>query len=205
MPHDTPQHRSLTLARLFADKAAQLSDRQRETIEAGRAATALRQRVEKEFPNLPWPDVLQTTLDRLDGLLDVELGDILATVWDKCVALREYADPTKHPPDEVNMVPLTEHSLTSTHEPYLRVMLGETELGRIDFTLELTLTLVGAVLRIQDGRILGVAAGHCQGDGELTCEGIELFTEQISLELPGAIDFGEGLVIGASTQAAPVH
>lgn len=187
---------TLTIGDLFADKARLLSRTQRSIVEAGRGASALKQRVQEDVPALPWPDVLHTALGRMDALLGIRLSDILAGIWKKCAALQEYADPTRHPSQEVNLVPLTEHHLQSEHHPYLQVMLGEQELGRIDFELVLELVLKGVVLRIQDGRILGAATGRCEGDARLACEGIELLKEQVGFELPGAIDFGEGLRLG---------
>jgi hypothetical protein len=186
---------SMTISHLFAGRVQKLSEQQQSIVEAGKAASALKQRVLEDVSALPWPEILHTALDRLDALLDIGLSDILAGAWKKCVALQEYADPAKHPPEEVCMLPLTEHVLKSEHHPYLEVLLGEQALGRIDFDLVLMLTLKGVVLRIQDGRIKGIAAGQCKGEGRLACEGVELLKEGVSFELPGTIDLGEGLQI----------
>src|SRR5262245_18512962 len=72
--------------------------------------------------------VKQSSLKRANGGVRSELGnllnqirlvDIFVGAWNKSRELRKYSDPKKYPPDEANFVPLVEHTITSTHQPYL--------------------------------------------------------------------------------------
>lgn len=132
----------------------------------------------------------------LKEALDTPISDVLAGAWNTRRQLLEYLDRTKYPPKEVFGSPLGEHTIESTHHPRVMVLLDGANIGEVEFTLTLTLTLEAAVLRIRDAHIIGASTGNIQGKARLSLgqavlaePGTRKFT------LPGSLSFGEGIPI----------
>ena len=94
-----------------------------------------------DLPRETKENISKEVLSQLDALLDIGLGDIILGGWVKYQALREYADPAKHPPEETCLVPLAKHEIKSVHEPYVEIVVNEKAVGRISFRIELALWL----------------------------------------------------------------
>ncbi|MBI4468835.1 MAG: hypothetical protein HY650_05870 [Acidobacteria bacterium] len=116
--------------------------------------------------------------------------------WNKYRPLLKYADRSKYPPEEVALVPLAEHTISSEHHPYVEIMWGEQSLGKLEFGIELEITLEGIVLKNQDGKIKEIKTGTCKVKGTVKYADLVILekdSEEISL--PGPIDLGEGVAI----------
>lgn len=164
-------------------------------LEEDDQATALKESL-AEVANVAWGNVSEELGEQMGKLLDVGLDDILLGGWAKYRHLRQYRDAEKYPPDETILVPLAEHSITSTHEPYIEILVGDRRVGRITFNIELTLVLEGVVLKVRDGKIWEVKAGRCRGDGRLTTGGVTIAEKETdNIDLPGVIALPEGFEI----------
>jgi hypothetical protein len=134
----------------------------------------------------------------LRALLDVDAADIFIGAWNKSRELRKYRDPARYPPDQVILVPLARHKITSTHDPFLDVKVDGLDMGRVKFRVQIELTLHGAELKIKAGRILQIRTGRCDGTGTIACEGVVLGRiEGKVLTVPGTIDLGDGVALPA--------
>jgi hypothetical protein len=129
-------------------------------------------------------------------LLDIDGVGILVGVWNKARELRKYRDPAKYPPEDVVVVPLTKHKVESKHRPYLELSVDGKAIGRLQFDIDLALTLEGVELTIQGGRIKKIKTGKALGVATLKCGGVVLHSIDRKLtSLPGVVDLGEGYLI----------
>jgi hypothetical protein len=147
--------------------------------------------------------VVEDVTRRFGELLDIRLADIMAGAWCKYASLLRYADPRLHPPDESVVVPLAEHDIDSKHSPAIEVLMNNTPVLKLTFAVDLTLTVKGAVLRIQNARIREIRPGDVSAKGKIAF-GPAVIAERKSgtLTLPGSIDLGEGFPIKPHSQRA---
>lgn len=133
---------------------------------------------------------------RFGELLDIRLADVMAGAWCKYSSLRRYADPQQFPPDESVVVPLIDHDIDSTHSPAIEVIINDTPVLKLTFSIELALHLKSAVVRIQDAHIREIRPGEVNAEGKIAF-GPAVIAERKSatLTLPGSIDLGNGIAI----------
>jgi len=171
-------------------------EEKRSGMEATATFTSLKETLVKEAKDVWWPTAYDTVVDKVDALLNVPLSDIMIGAWKKYSILLKYCDPTKYGPDETFLVPLAEHTITSTHKPYIEVLVNEKEVTKIHFSITISLMLEGFILKVQDGKIKEIRTGTCQGKGEIQCEGVTIKEKQTeSYRFPGVIHLGDGVPI----------
>lgn len=183
-----------TLADFFV--STETTDERLEELEGDALVADLRAKLAKQFDGLRWSAVWDAVKGQLDRLLEIRFVDILLGAWTKYDALREYCDPDLHAPEETHLVPLVEHSVTSTHQPAVEIEIGELFREKIPFEIALTLNLSGMLLQVRGGKILKVYTGRCQGSGSVKCSGIVVFEKETSsIQLPGVMELGDGVAI----------
>ena len=140
--------------------------------------------------------VVEEVTGRFGELLDIRLTDILAGAWCKYRSLRKYADRQHYPPEESVVVPLVEHDIQSDHSPFIEVVINDTPVLKLTFSVDLALHVDSAVVRIQDARIREIRPGSVNVKGSIAY-GPAVIVERKSstLTLPGAIDLGEGIAL----------
>lgn len=146
-----------------------------------------------------WPTIVSGIIDKAKDLFDIDVAAIIVPAWSKYRELRQYADPKKHPPEECNLVPLAKHTLAVTYHPYLEVLFNGAPLGKLVFDVTLALELEGFVLTIQDGRIMKVHTGTCEGKGRIEFKDCVLVEKSLTkITLPGTFDLGQGMSLRRS-------
>ncbi|MDH4165475.1 MAG: hypothetical protein OEV90_03585 [Gammaproteobacteria bacterium] len=142
-----------------------------------------------------WGFLASQASDALHAKLDVDLIDVLAGAWCKVRELREYTDPTKHPPTERSTVTLGTHRFTRTLHPVVRCRVAGQTLLKLPLNLDVTAVIETVSLGIQNGHIVAVGGGSGRvsaqlkyGDkalhDELKSRAVK-FYEPISLKAPG--------------------
>ena len=140
--------------------------------------------------------VASASLDGLTHLLSTPIESLFAGAWNAHRALAPYADPKEHPPEEINLVPLAKHTITSSYEPHVDVLLSGEQVTTIKFALELALEIQAAVLKIQGGRIREIEVGSCTGRGKLSCAGATLAEKEThEIHAPGVLRFKDGIAL----------
>jgi hypothetical protein len=91
--------------------------------------------------------------------LNCDVFQVLAGAWAKARELHDYADETKHPPDEASTVFLGEHGLGVDLHPTVDVTITGLATFELRFTLTLQAALRLAELPIRGGHI--VQLGRC--------------------------------------------
>ncbi len=189
----------ITLSQFFSSEK-ELWREKLSLIESAEGMSLLKDKVIKEA-RVKWPVVLDIAVEKITDILDISILDIMVRSWQKYADLLKYLDKRKYPPNETILVPMAKHTIKSEHHPFLEILINNQPVGKkVEFNITVTLVLEGIALKIQDGKIKGVATGTCQGKGTIKCENrliLEKKTESISL--PGSIDLGEGIPIGIRT------
>jgi hypothetical protein len=122
----------------------------------------------------------------------------MVKAWNKYRELLKYTDKEKYPPDVSVLVPLAEHTIKSEHKPYIEILINDKSVGKIDFNINISLTLKGIILKIRDGKIKEIQTGSCKGKGTIKCEDLVILEKETeSFSLPGSINLGEGIPIAA--------
>ncbi|MHC1744762.1 MAG: hypothetical protein AB9873_17280 [Syntrophobacteraceae bacterium] len=183
-----------TLADFFV--STETTDARLEELESSAMVADLRAKMAKEFDGLRWSAVWDSVVGQVEKILEIRFVDIFLGAWTKYEELRKYCDPALHSSEETHLVPLVEHSITSTHQPSVEIEIGELFREKIPFEIAITLKLSGMLLQIREGKILKVYTGRCEGNGSVRCSGISLIEKEASgVQLPGVMDLGDGIAI----------
>lgn len=181
----------ITLHQFFALKEDALS-----TIESSKGIGAIKEKIQKEITAIKWPVALNEITKKVGDLLNISVIDIMVKAWNKYRELLKYTDKEKYPPDVSVLVPLAEHTIKSEHKPYVEILINEKPVGRVDFNINISLTLKGIVLKIQDGKIKEIKTGSCKGKGNVKLEDFVIMEKETeSISLPGSINLGDGVAI----------
>ena len=127
------------------------------------------------------------------GLLELDLGDVLASGWQKHSALRAAGRRTKAEPGVQETVVLAEHRISYEAHPYVDVLLAEAHLTRVTVTLLLTADVTGLAASVSLGRLTGLSAGRALITAALELAGAPVMRRSIDVRLPLEVGLGEGL------------
>ena len=188
----------ITFNKIFSFNEKGLSQDRLSEIEATGKISSLKEGILKEVKETTWPVAFNEIMKKVGDLLNISVPDVMVTAWNKHRILRKYLDREKYPPDETILAPLSEHTIESEHHPFIEVLLNNKPVGKVEFNINIALTLRGIILKIQNGKIKEILTGDCEGSGRLEYEGLVLF-ERVTgpIPLPGSIDLGEGVPIAS--------
>ncbi len=185
-----------TLAAFFEWDPAELPDDGLAKIGQAKALARGRESLGRKPPERFWPGVSRIIARALGQALQVDLQKVLVGGWNTYRSLLEYADPAKHPPEEIGQVALGRHVISSTHKPRVNVFLNGRKLADVEFEVALELEIESAILTVQNARVKEVSVGRCTGTGTLSCEGAALVQRHTrEIDFPGRLKLGEGLPI----------
>ncbi len=164
-------------------------------IESGEKLSAVKERISRDL-KASWPAISRHLEENIAPLLDIGLPDIFTGAVKKYVGLLKYLDREKYPPNESYLVSLLEHTVSSVHHPYIEIIINDNFKKKIDFTITISLLLEGMILKIQDGKILEIFPGSCEGAGTVECEDFVILDRKSGpFKLPGSIKLGTGIPI----------
>ena len=157
----------------------------------------LKKQLNEECQMHEWKVVWKSIIGHIDKLLKINIVEIMMRPWKNYAGLSKYKDAEKYPPDRTYIVPLLEHTISSSHNPQIVVELEPLFKTTIPVDITVELLLKGFALEIQAGRIKKIHTGQCQGSGLVQCMNVTLLRKELEdIALPGIIDLGEGIRIG---------
>ena len=131
-------------------------------------------------------------------LSDLDVFDLGVRAWTTLRDLQKYRDKAEFPAAVSSVVTLTKHSLKSSHQPAIELLMNGKPLVTLRLDLEFAAVFDGLALTIQDGCIRKIAPGRCHGEVSLAYKKKSLWREATdNLSLPGVLDLGEGVAIPA--------
>jgi hypothetical protein len=124
--------------------------------------------------------------EALNAAFNVQIGELLERSWSQVNELREaLADREREA-----VIPLMEHVIATTHTPSVELFFGRKRLAQVPLQIELNLVLHGVALELKRGRIAGLSAGECAGQGAVTLGGVPLLEQETPpITLPGRLAF----------------
>lgn len=108
---------------------------------------------------LAWGFVGSQASAAVRDVLGADVFELVARGWCAANELHDYADPSRHPPNERAVVHLGEHAFVKVLHPGLEVMVGPVHCGTLRFTLELAANFRAVALAIVRAHIVAVDAG----------------------------------------------
>lgn len=193
-----------TLSQFFFGAGRSIGARGARKVEKDTALQDLREQISEELPKLAWKPVARQLGQKIVESLDFGVAErILGPAWQKLEVLQQYRDPEEFPPEETVLVPIAEHTVTSSHSPHVEIRLKEFEVGRLDLSVDLELELKGVLLEVRGGVIRRIQAGSCLGRGRLACHfrGKEVWKverESRQIEFEQGVALGDGIPIPAT-------
>ena len=192
-----------SLSQLFGVKDIP-QDRLTELVES-KEFEPVKESISKTLKGLPVPDnFFEKMIEQLSALLKIDTLAILLSSWGASKELLKYVNRDEYPPDEIVLLPLAEHTITSTHKPSLKPSIKNVPLAEIQFNINLALKLKGVILKLQNGRIMEVTIGGCNANGTVKFQDFKIVEKKGEFpELLGSFDLGEGIPI--NEPAEKVH
>lgn len=133
-------------------------------------------------------------LEMLGDMLAIPVPEVLMAGWRKYRELLAYADPERHPPGAQNEVPLAKHTFRSAWKPEVDILVNGAPVATLTFDVELEISLEGAVLVIQDGKVMTIATGECESSGKVSFHDRILVERKAGTQaLPGVIRLRDGI------------
>jgi hypothetical protein len=105
-----------------------------------------------------------------DGLLDLDLGDILMSGWRKYTDLTKAAERTLASPGSEEIVVLATHRVSSTHHPSVELLVDGVTVHTFAFELTVVFDLTGVAAVIRQGGLVALRGGECVITATLTLE-----------------------------------
>jgi hypothetical protein len=130
-----------------------------------------------------------------DRLLDLDLGDVLVAAWRKHSALVAAGQRTAAAPGTEELVELATHKVTSTHRPYVDVLVDGIEVATVELELQLSFLVKGMLGVVRAGRLVALRTGSCELSASLSCKGVKVASRKATLDLPATVRLGAGLTL----------
>jgi hypothetical protein len=137
-------------------------------------------RLGREIQTIKWPAAMPDLVSKVEELFNAKLPDLLVASWKKTRELQDVLEESKKAPEEVMFLGLAEHVISSEHHPYIEIRInGVPQPKRIQFTVILSATLKGVVLKIKGGTIVEIQMGSCEFDGEVKYEDLTIAEKKL--------------------------
>ena len=118
------------------------------------------------------------------GLLDLDLGDLVAAGWRKQGELAAAAERTAANPGSSEVVQLASHRISSVHRPLVDLLVNDALVATINFELDIEFVIRALVATVRDGRIVSLSSGSCEATATLAAEGLRLARRRARFDLP---------------------
>lgn len=109
-----------------------------------------------------------------DGLLKLDLGDVLVSGWRKYTELTKAAERTLATPGSEELVVLATHRVVSTHHPSVELLVDGAKVHTFVFELKVVFDLNGVTAVLRQGDLVALRGGECVVTATLTLEGTPL-------------------------------
>jgi len=150
---------------------------------------AVHARVEKEISTVKWTAGLPDVVEKIAGVFDIKVPAVLIGGWRKADEIRKALAESEKNPADTTFVEMAEHTVKSVHHPSVTLEVKGVVVGKLEFTVDVSFTLKGVILKLQQGEITQIQTGSCEAQGKILCGTLELATKKLEpIKLPGTID-----------------
>jgi hypothetical protein len=138
-----------------------------------------------------------------DGVLALDLGDLVVAGWRKQGQLAAAAERTAANPGTSELVELATHCVSSVHHPYVELFVNDVRVTTVNFELDLEFEIKALVATVRDGHLVSLHSGDCDLSATLTAEGIRLASKRRHFDLPLVVRWPLLLHLGGGTDPLP--
>jgi hypothetical protein len=138
-----------------------------------------------------------------DGVLGLDLGDLVVAGWRKQGQLAAAAERTAANPGTSELVELATHRISSVHHPYVELLVNDVRVATVNFELDLEFEVKALVATVRDGHLVSLHSGDCDLAATLTAEGVRLASRRRHFDLPLVVRWPLLLHLGGGTDPLP--
>src|SRR5215218_3251556 len=138
-----------------------------------------------------------------DGVLDLDLGDLVVAGWRKQGQLAAAAERTAANPGTAELVELATHRVSSIHHPYVELLVNDVRVTTVNFELDLEFEIKALVATLRDGHLVSLHSWDCDLSATLTAEGIRLASKRRRFDLPLVVRWPLLLHLGGGADPLP--
>jgi hypothetical protein len=145
---------------------------------------------------IEWEILRKEILKKIIDLLDVDVVKIIVNSWIDKDFFEQINKIKDAAPDETIIVPLVEHTVESTHNPYIVIMYNGEVVHKINFEIKVDFHLRAIILSFQNKKLKEISSGECDITGELLCENIKVLDAELkNIKLPLVLNLRDGIPI----------
>ena len=141
--------------------------------------------------------------DAANGLLDLDLGDLVVAGWRKQGQLAAAAERTAANPGSSEVVELATHRVSSAHHPSVELLVNDVHVATVTFDLTIEFVVKALVVTVRDGHLVSLHSGTCDVAATLAAEGIQLASRRAHFELPLVVRWPLLLRLGGGSDPLP--
>jgi hypothetical protein len=141
--------------------------------------------------------------DAANGLLDLDLGDLVIAGWRKQGQLAAAAERTAANPGTSEVVELATHRISSAHHPYVELLVNDVHVATVTFDLTIEFVVKALVVTVRDGHVVSLHTGACDVAATLAAEGVQLASRRAHFELPLVVRWPLLLRLGGGSDPLP--
>jgi hypothetical protein len=138
-----------------------------------------------------------------DGVLALDLGDLVVAGWRKQGQLAAAAERTAANPGTSELVELATHRVSSVHHPYVELLVNDVRVTTVNFELDLEFEIKALVATMRDGHLVSLHSGDCDLSATLTAEGVRLASRRQQFSLPVVVRWPLLLHLGGGADPLP--
>ena len=137
------------------------------------------------------------------GLLDLDLGELVAAGWRKQGELTAAVERTAANPGSSEVVELASHRISSVHRPFVELLINGAHVATVNFELDVEFVVKALVVTVRNGHVVSLHTGACDVAATLAAEGLQLASRRAHFELPLIIRLPLLLRLGAGADPLP--
>jgi hypothetical protein len=165
-------------------------------VESTEKLTKLKDDQQIFIKGIEWKILRKEILKKLIDLLDIEVVKIIVKSWIDNDFFQQINQIKDAQPNETIIIPLAQHTITSTHNPYIEIIYNGKVVHTINFEVNVDFHFKAVNLSFQNKKLKEISSGECSINGEFLCEKIKFLEAEIKkVNLPGMLNLGDGISI----------
>jgi len=114
----------------------------------------------------------------VQGLIDLDFGDLMVEGWRKQGDLAAAARRTAAKPGSSEVVELATQRINSLHRPFVDLVVDDVHVATVNLQLDIEFLVRALVATVRDGHIVSLDFGACEVAASLAAEGVQLVSRR---------------------------
>jgi hypothetical protein len=131
-------------------------------------------------------------------ILDIDLSDVLLGAWCGWRTVHDEAVRSRAEPGTPRIVDLAAHKVELAQEPYVEVLVDQTQVCKVVVTVKLCFSVEGLTLVLRNARIVSLRTGDVELTATVAVADKELASRKQRYDVGAAIQLGDGIPVLAT-------